>query len=213
MESGQELAEHLAGLPTACLSDAMGKRGNMQSMIKPIYSSAKTGGPAFTVFCAPADNLTVHKAVYEAPVGSVLVINARGYAEAAPFGGILALACQIRGLAGAVVDGACRDVEEIEAMGFPVFAKAANPGGTVKESLGSMGVPVRCGGLLVAPGDIVVGDSDGVVAVPEANALSVLQKARVLLEREERARELLRQGWSTLEIFGLSTVLKNKGLP
>jgi 4-hydroxy-4-methyl-2-oxoglutarate aldolase len=212
LEIAQDLVKQFFGIPTGNLSDAMGKKGNMHSSIKPIYPSAKMAGIAFTVACPPADNLTMHKAMYMAPPGSVLVANAAGYTEAGSFGAIMALACQIRGFAGVVLDGGCRDVEEIEEMGFPLFSRGINPGGTTKETLGAIGGPIQCGGIVVDPGDIVVGDRDGVVVVPADRALEVLEKSRAIMDKEVKVRELLRQGKSTLEIYGLDAILKNKGL-
>ncbi len=212
MEIAQDLVKQFFGIPTGNLSDAMGKKGNMHSSIKPVYPSAKMAGIALTMTCPPADNLTIHKAMYMAPAGSVLVVNAGGYTEAGPFGAIMSLACKIRGLAGVVIDGGCRDVEEIEELQFPLFSRGGSPGGTVKETLGSIGVPIQCGGVVVVPGDIVVGDRDGVVVVPAGFATEVLEKARAIIDKEVKVRELLRQGKSTLEIYGLDAVLKNKGL-
>jgi 4-hydroxy-4-methyl-2-oxoglutarate aldolase len=212
LEIAQDLVKQFFGIPTGNLSDAMGKKGSMHSSIKPVYSSARMAGLAFTVACPPADDLTIHKAMYMAPEKAVLVVNAGGYAEAGSFGAIMALACQIRGLADAVIDGGCRDVEEIEEMGFHLFAKGINPGGTVKETLGIIGVPIQCGGIVVAPGDIVVGDRDGVVVVPAGHATEVLQKTRAIKDKELQVRELLKRGKSTLEILGLDVILKNKGL-
>lgn len=200
-----DLAKEFAGIATGNLSDAMGKRGNMHSSIKPVYLSAKMAGIAVTAACYPGDNLTIHKAMEIAAPGSILVVNAVGFTEAGLFGDIMALACQIKGIAGAVIDGGCRDIEEIEQIGFPVFARGVNPGGTVKETLGAIDVPIQCGGVLVTPGDIVVGDRDGVVVVPSERAEEVLDRARKIIARETGIRELLRQGKSTVEIFGLQT--------
>ena len=127
------------------------------------------------------------------------------------FGDIMALACKIKGIAGVVIDGGCRDIEEIEALGFPLFARGVNPGGTIKENLGVIGEPIQCGGVLVAPGDIVVGDRDGVVVIPAAQADHVLEKARTIIAREAGIRDMLHQDKSTMEIFGLDALLKDKG--
>lgn len=105
-------------------------------------------GRAFTAQCVPGDNLALHQAIYAADPGEVLILD-------------------LHGLAGVVIDGSCRDSEDIKELGFPVFARAFNPSGTVKESLAKMGVPVRCGGVEVRPGDIVFGDCDGVVVIPQ----------------------------------------------
>ena len=207
----EEFAKQFLGIPTGNLSDAMGKKGSMHSSIKPVYPAAKMAGVAFTAACRPGDNLTIHKAMDMALPGSVIVVNAGGYTEGGMFGDIMALACKIKGIAGVVIDGGCRDIEEIEALGFPLFARGVNPGGTIKENLGVIGEPIQCGGVLVAPGDIVVGDRDGVVVIPAAQADHVLEKARTIIAREAGIRDMLHQDKSTMEIFGLDALLKDKG--
>ena len=200
----EDLVKRFSGSPTANLSDAMGKTGTMNYMIKPVYAQAKLVGPAFTLTCHPADNVTIHKAVYSAPSGSVLVINAGGYPEGGLFGDILALACQVQGIAGVVMDGGCRDVEELEAMNFPVFARSISPRGTIKKTVGAIGETIQCGGLLVGTGDIVVGDRDGVVVVPLVRAKEVLRKVTEILQNETKYRQLIKEGKSTIEIFSLN---------
>ncbi len=197
-------------LPTGNVCDANGKVGNMDSGIKPVDPRSKLVGPAVTVRCQPADNLILHKAIYEAAPGSVLVIDAHGYTEAGPFGGIMATACMVRGIAGVVLDGACRDANEIQDMGFPFFIRALNPGGTVKESLGPINGTIQCGAVTVRPGDIIVGDRDGVVVVAQDKAGDVLERALAIFEKEIKIVEMLRQGKTTLEIYGFDRLLEKK---
>ncbi len=211
-EGNQELVKQFVGLATGNLSDAMGKKGNMHSSIKPVYPSAKLVGTAVTITCHPADNLTIHKAMEIAPAGSVLVVAAGGYSEAGLLGAIMGYACKLKGIAGAVIDGGVRAVEELEEINFPVFSRGVNPGGTVKETLGSINVPIQCGGILVSPGDIVAGDRDGVVVVPEARACEVLEKCKAIFDKEIKVRELLKSGKSTMEIYALNTLLDKKAL-
>ncbi len=210
MDARSELAGAFYGIPTGNLSDAMGKKGNMSSAIRPVYPRAKMAGPALTLTCHPADNLTIHKAIELASEGSVLVVYAGGYAEAGLFGAIMSLAAKVKGIAGAVIDGGCRDAEEVEEMDFPLFARGLNPGGTVKETLGAIDVPIQCGGVVVNPGDIVVGDRDGVVVVPAGQAAEVLANARAIVEKEIRVREQLQQGKTTMEIYGFGDLLARK---
>lgn len=198
-------------LSTGNICDANDKTGNMDPAIKPINPKSKMVGPALTVRCQPGDNLTIHKAIYEAKPGSVLVIDAHGYIGAGPFGEIMAIACKERGIAGVVIDGACRDAEDIENLGFPVFCRAVNPGGTVKESVGTINQVIQCGGVVVKPGDIVVGDRDGVVVIPWEKAREVLERAQAIAAREIQVREMLRQGKTTLEIYGFDKLLEQKG--
>lgn len=201
MSLAENQLRELLKLSTGTVCDANDKSGNMDPAIKPVDPRTRMAGPAYTVRCQPGDNITIHKAVYEAPRGSVLVVDAHSYTGAGAFGEIIAVACQQRGLAGFVIDGACRDASGIEEVGFPVFSRAINPGGTIKESVGQTNVVIQCGGIVVRPGDIVVGDRDGVVVIPQERAEAVLEKAMAIAAREEQVKELLMQGKTTLEIF------------
>ncbi|HBM74727.1 MAG TPA: dimethylmenaquinone methyltransferase [Clostridiaceae bacterium] len=200
--------KRFAELPTGNICDANGKTGNMDPAIKPIDPKSKLVGPAYTVRCQPRDNLSIHKAMLDAPKGSVLVVDLGGYCGAGHFGEIMTLGCQVKGIAGLVIDGSIRDAEDIEEMGFPVFCRAFNPGGTVKETVGPTNIPIQCGGVLVKPGDIIIGDRDGVVVVPEENADEVLKRAEAIKAKEIKVKEMLRQGKSTAEIYGFEKILR-----
>lgn len=202
----------LSAFPTGMLSDSLGKTGQMSATIKPVYRGARLAGTAVTVLCPVADNLTIHKALEIAQPGDVLVVNAGGYPNAGLFGEIMALAAKVKGLAGVVIDGGARDAEAIAELPFPVFAAAINPGGTVKETLGTINRPVSCGGAAVNPGDIVIGDADGVVVVPREKAAEVIARASQAQRREEAYKKELLTGKSTLEVLGFDKVLKAKGL-
>jgi 4-hydroxy-4-methyl-2-oxoglutarate aldolase len=193
--------------------DANGKTGNMHSGIKPIDPQSKLVGPAVTVRCLPGDNLVLHKAIYEAGPGAVLVIDSHGYTEAGPFGDIMVTACMVRGIAGVVLDGACRDANDIQEMRFPFFTRGLNPGGTVKETLGPINGTIQCGGVTVRAGDIIFGDRDGVVVIPQETWREVLERAEAIFDREIKVREMLHQGKTTLEIFGFDKVLAQKENP
>jgi len=196
------------GTPTIC--EAMGRRGNMCSEIKPIWAGAKIAGTAFTVFCHVGDNLTLHKALALANPGDVLVVNAGGYKECGMWGEIMSLAAQKKGIEGLVVDGAVRDLVGIAGMKFPVFARALSPSGTTKETLSSINKPIMCGGTLVNPGDIVVGDDDGVVVIPQQEMRTVVARSKERAKKEEEVRKLIQQRKSTLEIYGFDKVIKQK---
>ncbi|HZK62384.1 MAG TPA: 4-carboxy-4-hydroxy-2-oxoadipate aldolase/oxaloacetate decarboxylase [Anaerovoracaceae bacterium] len=200
--------ERFKKLPTGNISDANGKAGNMDYHIKPIDTKSKLVGIAYTVCCHPADNLSIHNAMLEAAPGSVLVVNLNGYSGAGHFGEIMALGCQVKGIAGLVIDGSVRDSQDIEEMGFPVFCRALNPGGTVKETVGLTNIETQCGGIIVKPGDIIVGDRDGVVVVPSEKAYEVLESAEAIATKEVKVKEMLRQGKSTAEIYGFAKLLK-----
>jgi len=206
----QKEIDQFKRLPTGNVCDANGKAGNMDSGIKPIDSKSKLVGPAVTVRAQPGDNLILHKAIYEAAPGSVLVMDAHGYTEAGAVGDIMVTACMARGIAGIVLDGAGRDANDIEEMGFPFFVRALNPGGTVKESLGPINGTVQCGGVTVRPGDLIVGDRDGVVVVAQEKVPGVLAGAQAIFDKEIKVREMLHHGKTSLEIYGFDVILQQK---
>ncbi|SDX49296.1 4-hydroxy-4-methyl-2-oxoglutarate aldolase [Arthrobacter sp. cf158] len=168
--------------------------------LKPAWPGAKVTGPAFTVRGIGGDNLALHHAVLNAPAGSVLVVDMQG-AEHGHWGEILAAAAQHRGIAGLVIDGGVRDVDEMAQMDFPVFSRSVTVVGTAKDYAGEFSSPVRVGGLTVRAGDLVVGDSDGVVVVPRDAVDSVLDKADQRVADEQRILDEIRHGKSTLELY------------
>lgn len=208
--------EKLAVLPTGNVADnnnSVPRQGVMDSGIKPVDPKCHMVGRAFTVKCQPGDNLALHQGLNEAKPGDVLVCDLRGYDQGGHFGDIMALACKLRGLAGVVLDGSCRDSEDIKEMGFPVFARGFNPSGTVKASLAELNIPVICGGVTVRPGDIVLGDCDGVVVIPQEHEDEVFEKALAKFEKEQHIVEELKAGKSTLEIYGFDKLIeKLKGV-
>ncbi len=210
MLSKEELKQ-FSKLPTGNVCDANGKRGNMEASIKPIDKTSTLTGPAVTVRCPPGDNLTIHQAIYCAEPGSVLVIDAHGYTGAGPIGEIVVIACQERGIAGIVINGTCRDSLEIEKLNFPFFCKGFNPGGTVKKSLGAINETIECAGCVVHPGDIIVGDADGIVVIQKEKAREVLQKAQAIADKEVKIIEMLRSGKTTLEIYGFDKIIEQEG--
>lgn len=205
----KKLGEH----STSTLCEAMGKSGNMAHEIKPICPGVTVVGSAVTVSCYVGDNLTLHKAIEVAKRGDVLVVDAKGYKEAGGmWGEIMTLSAKTKGIAGLVIDGAVRDVAAIRKLGFPVFARAISPGGTVKESFGTINKPIICGGVLVNPGDVIVGDDDGVVVVPKSSVEDVLKRAEERKKIEDQIKELILQGKTTMEIYGFDKVLERKGI-
>ena len=142
----EHVMERFQRLPLGNICDANGKRGSMDPAIRPVDPSLHMVGRAYTVRCHPGDNLAIHKAITEAPDGSVLVIDAGGYTGGGHIGEIMCFACMQRGIRGLVIDGTCRDADDIQALGFPVFSRGFNPGGTVKETVGQTEIPIVCGG-------------------------------------------------------------------
>lgn len=210
MELTAERLAELSKLPTGNIADSntsAPRQGVMHSSIKPIDPESHLLGRAVTAKCYPGDNLALHQAIYAANPGNVLVLDCHGYTEAGHFGDIMALACKVRGIAGVIIDGSCRDSQDIKAMGFPVFARAFNPSGTVKKSLGEVNVPVICGGVEVRPGDIVAGDCDGVVVVPREYEDDVFTKALAKFEKESHIVEQLKAGMTTIEIYGFDKLI------
>jgi 4-hydroxy-4-methyl-2-oxoglutarate aldolase len=208
----RQVVKGFEGIPTGVISDSMGRTGSMAAEIKPIWPRAKIVGPALTVRTFPADNLMIHKAVTLAKPGDVLVVNAGGYKDAAVFGDLLGYSCKAHGIAGIVIDGASRDAEGMAAIGFPVFARAVLPMGPFKDSPGAINVPISCGGVAVRPGDVVVGDADGVVVVPMEYAAEILSKAQAAAGKEQQMRERLAKGEYIFDILKLGDALKGLGV-
>ncbi len=174
----------------------------------------RTGQPvcgiAVTVAARPADNLMVHKAMEIAMPGDVIVVNTCGNTTSAVFGELMGTSAVAAGLGGLVVDGAVRDVEALTALRFPVFSRSVSAGGCDKDGPGEINVPVACGQTVVMPGDIVVGDSDGVVVVPQAEAEDVLKRVAALKDREARRIAEIRSG--TVFKGEINDTLRAKGV-
>ena len=179
-----ELLARFHGLASSNLADAMGRFNFMDPGIKP-RSGLPLCGLAVTVNCRPADNLMVHKALQVARPGEIVVV-ATGNTTSAVFGELMCHTAVAQRLGGIIVDGAIRDVDAITRLGLPTYSRTVSPGGCDKDGPGEINVPISCGTTVVAPGDIVVGDEDGVAVVPRAHAEEVLQLVAALVEREEK---------------------------
>jgi 4-hydroxy-4-methyl-2-oxoglutarate aldolase len=201
-----ELVGQLSMIATSTLSDAMGRYGAMTHEIKPIDPSFRMAGPAYTVRCYVKDNLMLHYGLRMAKPGDILVVEAGGYPEGAFWGELMSTMAVRQRLKGIVLDSGARDGSKIREIGFPVFSRAVLPMGTLKDSPGSINIPVQCGGVVVHPGDIVVGDDDGVVVVPKADAVRVLDKALAILKKEEDIRRRIAAGELLFDILGLGPV-------
>jgi 4-hydroxy-4-methyl-2-oxoglutarate aldolase len=202
------MAEHpLAGLSSATVHEAYGKRGALPSAVKPVDPDFYLCGPVFTIDCPPADNLWLHRAIYAAAPGDVLVADMRGHTEAGYWGEVLSQAAIARGIAGLVMTGGVRDTREIATLRFPVFAANVCIRGTVKDPRGDgrLGGSLRIGDVGVHPGDAVVGDADGAVVVGADHVDSVAQAGRARVASEREMLKRLRRGESTIDILGLPT--------
>jgi 4-hydroxy-4-methyl-2-oxoglutarate aldolase len=190
---------------SATVHEAAGRRGALPSRIRPVSDAMHVQGRAFTVRLAPGDNLGLHRAIYAAAPGDVLIADTGGHLEYGYWGEILNEAAMARGLAGLVLDGGVRDVERLRAAGLPVFAARICIRGTVKdaEAAIALSATIRIGDVTVRPGDLVVGDVDGVVVIPSADVTEVLRASDERDEREETVIRRVRAGESTLDIFGL----------
>ncbi len=180
-----EVVRKASAFPAAILADVAGRRGTLDGRIAPVSSSMRVAGPAFTVEVRPGDNLMIHAAIAMARPGDVLVIDGKADRTCALMGSIMMNTCKQLGLAGVVIDAAVRDTEELAALGFPVFAVGANPNGPTKFVPGRINWPISCGGTAVRPGDLVVGDADGVVIVEMEKAESLLGLAAKKVSDEQ----------------------------
>jgi len=202
----------LGELGVATIHEAQGRTGAMLPYMRPIYLDARVSGAAVTVSCHPGDNLMIHAAVEVCKPGDVLVVVTTSESTDGMFGDLLGTSCQAHGVAGLIIDAGVRDTAELTAMKFPVWSKAISPQGTVKASPGSVNVPVVCAGAIVNPGDVIVGDADGVVVVPRAAAVDVAKAAQQRVAKEEKTRERLAKGELGVEFYGLRAKLKELGV-
>ena len=199
----QAVIEALGEISTATLHETLGKRHTLWPSIRPLWRPLSLCGPAFTVQARPGDNLATHRALAVAPAGSVLVVSHEGDNECGGWGEIASVAALVRGLRGLVTDGAVRDTESCQRLGFPIFSQGVSIKGTTKAYPGAVNVPIVCAGALVRPGDYVVADEDGVVVVPREEAEDVLRRARERDQREAEIMERLRAGELTVDLLGL----------
>jgi 4-hydroxy-4-methyl-2-oxoglutarate aldolase len=197
----REKAALWAQQSSATLHEAAGRIGALSSAIKPIAPGMRISGPAYPLQLDPGDNLGLHAAIYAAPSGSVLVIDAFDYLEAGPFGEIMATAAQARGLTGLLTTGSVRDRDAIAALGFAVFAKGLSIKGTAKNCPPRVGQPVVIDGIVINPHDMLLGDSDGVVVIPAMQAEQVLVAAIAREAKEADIMRRIRQGERTLDIY------------
>jgi 4-hydroxy-4-methyl-2-oxoglutarate aldolase len=202
----------LAQFGVATIHEAQGRTGLLEPHLRPIYPGARVAGTALTVSVPPGDNWMLHVAVEQCREGDVLVVAPTTRSDAGYFGELLATAVAARGVRGLVIDAGCRDIAELTQMGFPVWARCVCATGTVKETLGSVNVPLVCAGQLVHPGDVVVADDDGVVVVPRREADAVLVASTAREEKEEASRQRYRNGELSLDVQGMREPLARKGL-
>jgi 4-hydroxy-4-methyl-2-oxoglutarate aldolase len=204
----------LGDLGVATVHEAQNRTGLMQSYMRPIYASARVAGSAITVLCPPGDNLMIHAAMEVCGKGDVLVVAIMGAVDRSwgMFGDLLASSCRARGVAGLVIDSGVRDTADLTTMEFPVWSKTVFAQGTVKASAGSVNVRIVCAGAQVDPGDVIIGDGDGVVVVKRGAAAEVAKAGEERRAKEVRTRERLIAGELGVDIYGLRDKLAALGV-
>src|SRR4030043_2161662 len=208
----KELLDQFRGIGTATGHEASGRKGAVDCAIKPIARGVRLCGPAFTVQCHPEDNVMLHKAIERARPGEILVASVQGYYDAGYWGGLMATSAVAKKIGGLAIDGSVRDSAEIIKMEFPIFCRGFCIRGTAKTVLGLINHPILFGGVFVHPGDLILGDDDGVVVVERMECESVLEKSIKRIEAEKRKAEKLRAGISSVELNQLEKVFKFLGM-
>ncbi|MDH7483354.1 MAG: 4-carboxy-4-hydroxy-2-oxoadipate aldolase/oxaloacetate decarboxylase [Spirochaetales bacterium] len=196
----------------ATVYEASGRKGYINNSIKPAARGNRICGPAYTVQCAPGDNLMLHKALQRAQPGAVIVATVGDAFDYGYWGGLMATAAVARGIAGLAIDGCIRDSEEIARMGFPVFCRGTSIRGTTKSTLGLINYPINFGGMTIFPGDLIMGDEDGMVVVRALECAEVLEKSRARVTFEEEKAQQLKAGISSVELNKLEQVFEQLGL-
>lgn len=211
MATSEQIVQ-LRELGAATVYEAQDAKGALDHGMKPIDPTVRLAGPAFTVDCRPADNLMLHYAVQKAKPGDVLVVDAKGFMEAGPWGDVLTIQAMKVGIAGLVINGCVRDANLIIDLGFPVFCRGLSIKGTTKHQPGEVNVPVSIGDVLIQPGDIIVGDRDGLAVVPRGEVESTIVASLAREEKEAKQREAIAQGSFTSDLLGLADTLRRLGL-
>jgi 4-hydroxy-4-methyl-2-oxoglutarate aldolase len=207
-----EIIKEFSDLASASIHEASGRKGYVDCAIKPIHAGMRVCGPAFTVQCAPGDNIMLHKALERAEPGDVIVASVGNSYEYGYFGSLMATSAMAKKIGGLCIDGCVRDGEEITRMGFPIFSRGFCIRGTGKGVLGLVNYPILFGGYPVSPGDLIVGDDDGLVVIKLEECADVLVKTKNRVENEKIKAKTLQSGVSSVEFNKFGPIFEAAGL-
>ena len=208
----KQIVDAFSNYGVATVHEAQARKGLLAPHMRPIYSGAHIAGTAVTVSVPPGDNWMIHVAVEQCRDGDIMVVAPTMPSTAGYFGDLLATALMSRGVRGLIIEAGCRDVAELQEMGFPVWSRCVSAQGTVKETLGSVNIPIDCAGQGVNPGDVIVADDDGVVVVERLEAAAVLASCKQREEKEAISRRRYAAGELSLDMYDMRPRLTEKGL-